>query len=95
MNAVYREAWKQGAAARAQPAPSAKAVRRLGLSFVLSAVVLAASLLMPNAGYSTLIKTQSIAAVLSPGGMPQVRDLLDNAGSVARGALETQGGASR
>lgn len=61
--------------------------RRLGLSFMLSAGLLAVSLLIPRASYPTLIGSRVASAELSAGGPSVVRSVLAGAGRAVQGAL--------
>jgi anti-sigma factor RsiW len=92
MDAVYREALA-GAPVRAErdgrlPAGAApgRMYRRLGLSFVLTAGVLAASLLVPRAEYPTLAESG-----LSRGSSVVVRSALDGAETAVRDILREHG----
>lgn len=97
MDAVYREALAGGP----RPAGSetrdarrtrmpARIYRRLGLSFVLTAGVLAASLFVPRAAYPGLLGTGSAAAGLTREGSAVVRGALNGADSAVRGILRAQ-----
>ncbi len=104
MEAVYREALAGGPRpavsdsreARAARMP-ARIYRRLGLSFVLTAGVLAASLFVPRAAYPGLLGTGSAAAGLSRESSAAVRGALNGADSAVRGILRAQvnGGSER
>jgi hypothetical protein len=63
--------------------------RRLGLSFMLTAAVLAASLLVPHGAYTLLIGSGTDAA-LGPGPSAAVQNALVGAGHAVRGALGEQ-----
>jgi anti-sigma factor RsiW len=95
MNAVYKEALRGGAARAAAPDPAAsrqgapaRMYRRLGLSFVVTAGVLAVTLLIPGLAYNTLVGAGDSSAGL--GGAQIARDALNGADVVARGALGEQ-----
>ena len=104
MDAVYREALKGSPAERLPSAQRATAAgslparartyRRLGLSFMLSAVVLTVSLVLPQGLYPSLIRPESVAAGLSRGAPSAVKDALDGAGRAVQGTLY-KGGISR
>ncbi len=97
MDAVYREALRgaPGPAASAvelapaEPAPAAprRVYRRLGLSFVLTAAVLTASLLIPFAAYPTLFRPHGAAGA----GGALVKGMIVGAGLTVRGALHPAG----
>ncbi len=93
MEAVYREALAGGAreAPEGVPAPRAPAriarmYRRLGLSFMLTAVVLAASLLVPRLAYPTLLTAGGSRPVLG-GSSATVQGALEGAGRAVQGIL--------
>ena len=65
MDAVYREALSGGQQTRPARLPVQRIYRRLGLSFVLTAGVLAASLFVPGAAYPGLLGAGSAAAGFS------------------------------
>ena len=104
MDAVYREALKgspaerqpsvEGATAAGSPSSRLRTYRRLGLSFMLSAVVLTVSLVLPQGLYPSLIRPESVAAGLSRGAPSAVKDALDGAGRAVQGTLY-KGGISR
>jgi anti-sigma factor RsiW len=98
MDAVYREALKGAPGERAPAARSTssrlRTYRRLGLSFMLSAVVLAVSLVLPRGLYPSLIRPESVAAGLSRGAPSAVKDALNGAGRAVQGTLY-KGGISR
>ena len=99
MDAVFREslagrsASARGtffaAAARISRPTVARIYRRLGLCFMVTAAVLAASLLIPHAGYSTLIGGGP-DAVLGTGPSAAVQNVLVGAGQAVQGALGEQ-----
>jgi len=104
MDAVYREALAGGprpAGSETQVAlPTrlpARIYRRLGLSFVLTAGVLAASLLIPRVAYPGLLGTGSGASAFSREGSAAVKGALNWADSAVRGILREQanGGSER
>jgi hypothetical protein len=95
MDAVYREALAGGVRTEqrdvlstAGRAPS-RMYRRLGLSFLLAAGVLAASLLVPRVSYPSLVGKGE--AGLSQEGSAVVRGALDGAEIAVRGILREQG----
>ena len=102
MDAVYREALKGDAAgwlsfeereARAAgPLSPARIYRRLGLSFVLTAVVLSATVFIPRASYPTLVGTAGVSETVSRGGGAIVKNALNGAGLVVRDALHASNG---
>ncbi len=65
--------------------------RRLGLSFVFTAAVLAASLLVPSLSYARIINMEAMStnAFAKPS---LVKGILDGAGSAVRGTLGSPGG---
>jgi hypothetical protein len=88
MDAVYRESL--GARSRAPEAAGprvwpratvSRLYRRLGWSFMLTAAVLAASLLIPHGAYPTLIRPGD------PGPSAAVQNALMGAGEAVQGAL--------
>ena len=103
MDAVYREslagrASPAGAAGRRAVVTAAvrmsrptvaRMYRRLGLSFILTAAVLAASLLVPHGTYSTLIGS-GFNAALGTGPSATVQNVLVDAGHAVQGALGEQ-----
>jgi hypothetical protein len=96
MDAVYREALagrpRSVGSETAGAPPSrmpARVYRRLGLSFLLTAGVLAASLFVPRAAYPSLLGTGSTAG-FSRDGSAAVRDALNWADSAVRGILREQ-----
>ena len=101
MDAVYREALvggrageaRQAGAAREAPAAGGRSpapmYRRLGLSFLLTAGVLAASLLVPRVAYPSLAGKGE--AGLSHGSSVVVQSALDGAETAVRGILREQG----
>jgi anti-sigma factor RsiW len=104
MDAVYREALKgspaerqpsaERATAAGSPSSRLRTYRRLGLSFMLSAVVLTVSLVLPQGLYPSLFRPESVAAGLSRGAPSAVKDALDGAGRAVQGTLH-KGGISR
>ena len=95
MDVVYKESLAPG---RSSPgaAPAALGLyRRLGWSFMLTAVVLAMSLLILHGGYTTLIGADSAGRALGTGPSAVVRGALTIAGQAVQGALgENQIGGS-
>jgi anti-sigma factor RsiW len=92
MDEVYRESLvgDRARVERDRPASSgrgpARGYRRLGLSFLLTAGVLAASLLVPRLAYPSLAESG-----LSRGSSVVVRSALDGAETAVRGILREQG----
>lgn len=76
-------------ALRASRPRVARMYRRLGLSFMLTAVVLAASLLVPQGAYPMLIGSGSDAA-LGAGPSAAVQNVLVGAGHAVQSALGEQ-----
>jgi anti-sigma factor RsiW len=96
MDAVYREALAGSRAGVAQDGRSsaggctpAPMYRRLGLSFLLTAGVLAASLLVPRVAYPSLVGKGD--AGLSHGSNVVVQSALDGAETAVRAILREQG----
>jgi anti-sigma factor RsiW len=91
MDGVYREALR-GAPAKPETAPR-RSYRKLGLSFVITAAVLAASLFIPSAAYPGLLRPRGDMAVTEaePGGAA-VKGILAGAGLAVRGALHPAAG---
>jgi anti-sigma factor RsiW len=94
MDAVYREALVDGrlrvernVSGPAAAAPS-RMYQRLGLSFLLTAGVLAATLLIPRLAYPALAERGESG--LSRGSVVVVRSALDGAESAVRGILREQ-----
>ena len=88
MDAVYRESLTgrsqdpEAAGPRAWPrATVSRLYRRLGWSFMLTAALLAASLLIPHGAYSTLIRPGSSSPSVA------VQNVLLDAGDVVKEAL--------
>jgi anti-sigma factor RsiW len=75
------------AGAGSPSAAGARFYRRLGLSFLLTAGVLAVSLLVPHAAYSTLVGNGSSTAGVSREGERFVQSAIVGAGSTVRGIL--------
>ncbi len=85
--AAEPRAWPRRAASRLY--------RRLGWSFMLTAAVLALSLLIPHGAYPTLIRAGEAEAALGAGPSAAVRNALAGAGETVQGALgENQIGGS-
>jgi hypothetical protein len=104
MDAVYREALagRPGPAVRGKrpagsPGVPARMYRRLGLSLLLTAGVLTASLFVPHAAYPGLFGVDFAAAGFSRGSSAAVRGALNGADSAVRGILRehAQGGSVR
>jgi anti-sigma factor RsiW len=98
MDAVYREALSRRQETRPARMPVQRIYRRLGLSFVLTAGVLAASLFVPRAAYPGLLGAASAAAGFSResdaaalrGYGVAVQNALNGADTVVRGILREQ-----
>jgi anti-sigma factor RsiW len=90
MTKVYREALGGHSAAevRAPRRTVGKMYRRLGFSFMVSALVLSASLVIPRGAYPTLIGTRGHDAGV--GGSAAVRSVLQGADRTVRGILGEQ-----
>jgi anti-sigma factor RsiW len=88
MDGVYRQALATpsapAAAARSGASAASRFYRRLGLSLVLTAGVLAMSLLLPRAAYTALV---GAGVESSRGSSITVKGALDGAGSTVRGIL--------
>jgi anti-sigma factor RsiW len=82
MDGVYRQAL----AGPRRAAPE-RFYRKLGLSFVLTAGVLAVSLFIPRAAYSTLAGTGIAGAAFSRESTLAVKSALDGADNAVRGIL--------
>jgi anti-sigma factor RsiW len=93
MAAVYREAL---APRGADPAPelTAKTCRRMGLSFVLSAALVAVVLLFPPGLLPPEFRTEGVAAALQGSRTSVVKDALAGADAAVRGALHSPAGAA-
>ena len=95
MDAVYREALVDGrlpaerVGAGAPGAAPSRTYRRLGMSFLLTAGVLAASLLIPKVAYPSIVERGESG--LSRGSVVIVRSALDGAETAVRGILREQG----
>jgi hypothetical protein len=90
MNAVYREALAPAGARAPRPPASASILRlyrRVALSFMLTAVVLVASLLVPKTAYPTLIESGVGGAALGGGPSAAVKSALAAAAAAVQGAL--------
>jgi len=95
MSVVYREslagppAAEQGAepGAPAAPTPVSRLYRRLALSFMVTAAVLTASLLVPRGAYPTLFESGGAAAGLGTVASTAVNSLLLGAADAIQGAL--------
>jgi len=92
MSAVYREALTgaRSPGPASQPltaqAPATRLYRRLALSFVITAAVLTASLLVPRGAYPSLIGAAAGTA-LGPGPSTAVQSALSGAAVAVQGAL--------
>jgi hypothetical protein len=103
MDAVYKEslagrstrsfpsarATRFADAARAAGPTVGRMYRRLGLSFMLTAAILAASLFVPHGAYTSLVGGGTDAA-LGPGPSAAVQNALVGAGHAVQGALGEQ-----
>ena len=94
MEAVYKESLAEGRVAtggdgqRARPrAAMSRLYGRLGWSFVLTAGVLAVSLLVPHGAYPTLIRAAGSGAALGTAPSAIVQGTLAGAGEAVQGAL--------
>ena len=86
MDVVYKESLAAGR----RPAPrrtASRLYRRLAWSFMLTAAVLAVSLLIPNGAYPTLVSTGRAEAGLGHGPSAMVQHALTGAGEAVQGAL--------
>ncbi len=88
------EGYPSRAGAADREAQRGRFYRRLGLSFMLSAALLAVSLVIPPASYPTILATGAVAADLSAAGTPKVRAALTGADRLVRGTLAKPGGLS-
>jgi hypothetical protein len=94
MESVYREslagspAAVEGGAARQYPSVS-RLYRRLGLSLMVTAAVLATSLLVPHGAYTSLIRGSAQAA-LGDGPSAAVQKVILGAGHAVQGTLGEQ-----
>ncbi len=93
MTGVYRLA-RDGYPSRAQTeereVQRGRFYRRLGLCFMVSAAILAMSLIIPRLSYPAIFTGKAVAADLSPGGASVVRTTLADADRVVRAALSGQ-----
>jgi hypothetical protein len=94
MDVAYKESLAgaplstEGAGSLARPRLSVSGLyRRLGWSFMLTAAVLAGSLLLPHAAYPTLIKAAAAEAALGAGPSAAVQGAIAGAGEIVQGAL--------
>jgi anti-sigma factor RsiW len=96
MDAVYREALAPAAAREdaGRPQPVLRMYRRVGLSFVLTAAVLAVSLFIPRLSYSTLLTEHGIGAGVGEGSAVIAQGTLENADQAMRALMggNTNGG---
>ena len=93
MEEVYHEAlhgWPSVARREEHVAQRGRFYRRLGLSFLLSAVLLSVSLVVPRASYPTILATRVVEADLSAGGVSIVRTTLIDADRMVQGALRME-----
>jgi anti-sigma factor RsiW len=90
MNEVYRQALAGHPAAGSQVPQRTvgKMYRRLGLSFMISAAVLSASLVIPRVAYPTLIGSRGPDAGV--GGSAVVQSVIQGADKTVRGILGEQ-----
>ena len=105
MESVYREAlW--GGPARPVGAEEMKArgegllspgriYRRLGFSFVLTAVVLSATVFLPRVSYTALAGASGVMEAVSPNGGRIVRSALHEASLAVRDAIHAGNGGMR
>jgi anti-sigma factor RsiW len=84
-----RPADETAARARAGGEAAARTYRRLGFSFMLTAGVLAASLLVPRAAYTGLLG--SSGTEIARGSTSLVQTMMTGAGDTVRGALGEEG----
>lgn len=102
MEAVYRESLR-GSPALEEPAAAARAYRRIGWSFVLSAALVAAALVAPSGFLPAAMRTDGVERALGAGEQSVVRNVLTGADAVVRAAIRpatapasaTRGGISR
>jgi hypothetical protein len=88
MSVVYREALSPRAAETVTTPPTVlRLYRRIALSFMLTAAVLAGSLLIPRGAYPTLIAPAESGAALGTGTSAAVRGALAGAAMTVQGAL--------
>jgi anti-sigma factor RsiW len=91
-DAAARAAAARGAAARRASARApARGYRRLGLSFVLTAGVLAASLFIPRIAYPSLMAASGAGAGFAGESSTSIRAALDGADAAMRGILGENG----
>jgi anti-sigma factor RsiW len=93
MDAIYsQQVESQPTAARTSTNPRVLSpmYRRLGLSFVLTAAVLSASLFVPRASYPFLLGSGGKGAELSEGGALTVQNVIHGADNAVRGILGEQ-----
>jgi anti-sigma factor RsiW len=91
MAAVYR-ASLGGEAPPVDPVIISRAYRRIGLSFVLSAALVATALVVPGGLLPGLARPAALAAALEKGGGSVVRSALVGADALVRGALRPTDG---
>jgi len=89
MNAVYRESLVP-VEPNAAPPTALRMYRRIAFSFMVTAIVLAASLLVPRGAYSTLIAAGEGGVALGTGSSAVVQGVLLGAANRVQGALGEQ-----
>lgn len=96
MDAVYRESLR-GVVEREAPEVPTRTYRRMGLSFLLSAAVVAATLLVPAGTLPRVMQPDGVAVALGAEGQSAVRSALAGASALVRGALRpvVEGGTQR
>ena len=87
MREVYREALSPRPAQTVTSPTARRLYRRVALSFMLTAVVLAGSLLVPRGAYPTLIAPGESGAALGSGTSAAVQSALAGAAMTVQGAL--------
>jgi len=94
MDLVYKESLAGGRLSTGGDDPRAwprltvsRLYRRVGWSFMLTAAVLAVSLLIPHGAYPTLIRAAGAEAALGAGPSAAVQGALVGAGEAVQGAL--------
>jgi len=86
MQQVYR-AERAEAQGGTQPNEAGRLYRRLGYSFVATAAILSASLLVPRLAYPNLIRPDTLAAELAVGRPAAIARIIDDAGTGLREAI--------
>jgi hypothetical protein len=96
MDAVYRESMR-GPVEPEAPAVPTRTYRRMGLSFVLSAALVVAALLVPPGLLPSAVRPDGLAVALNAEGQSVVRSALVGANALVRGALtpDVEGGTQR